>query len=73
MVQAPARFGLVAHVDDLMALNADAHPGAELAAVFHQHLLAEPVAEPLLHELAAARDVRGDEVDVLEPPHSPFA
>jgi len=70
VVQTPPRPALVAHEGDLVDQRAHAKPGADLdRAALEQDVLAQAEAELLLQEHPGGGHVRGQEVEVVEPPH----
>ena len=69
VVQAAVRAVVVLRVDQLVRHDGEAHPGSRLGAVVELHALVEPVPEDVDGEFARSANVRGEQVDVVEPLH----
>ena len=69
VMEAALGAGMIAGIGEVVGFVGRGQPDAGLAAVVHDDALGETEAEIILEEFAAARDIGGKPVPVIDAPH----
>src|SRR5690349_15274507 len=73
VMQAPLGPGAVTQVRDLMHRRTDAEPGSGLSVIIEDHVLAQPEAQLLHHEVTIGGDIGSQQIHVVQTTHGDTA